>query len=313
MAVHCGKCGEELLGAVNRCWKCGTVYQPQSGGASLPPVRRDPVEAAPQSAAPPADAPPDDARPADSPPADTRPGDFAGTVDREEAGVSNGSSADSSAASTPSEKTTVNEDTLVLEDGVPGKAARASDAADLPPVRVAPSDGASASGPGAAASAEPSEPRQGSPFNSDSAATNSQAETPVRVGSPFATTEASPAAAVHYGRAPAPDYPRHVAAVGGAVSCVFLGVMALAVSLSFTNLPPVGLILSFLGIGMGVWGLYSTRRTLAVIGLALCVAALTTSGFYSVVRLYEMIHGVSPFATDFDDGDEEDDGGPIDF
>lgn len=24
MVVHCGNCGEELLGAVNRCWKCGT-------------------------------------------------------------------------------------------------------------------------------------------------------------------------------------------------------------------------------------------------------------------------------------------------
>jgi hypothetical protein len=25
LAVHCGNCGEELLGAVNRCWKCGTA------------------------------------------------------------------------------------------------------------------------------------------------------------------------------------------------------------------------------------------------------------------------------------------------
>ncbi len=26
MAVHCSKCGEELLGAVNRCWRCGQTY-----------------------------------------------------------------------------------------------------------------------------------------------------------------------------------------------------------------------------------------------------------------------------------------------
>jgi hypothetical protein len=26
VAVHCSKCGEELLGAVNRCWRCGQAY-----------------------------------------------------------------------------------------------------------------------------------------------------------------------------------------------------------------------------------------------------------------------------------------------
>ncbi len=45
-AVHCSKCGEELLGAVNRCWKCGQIF-------SLPPEMdgRPPVRAA-ASAAP---------------------------------------------------------------------------------------------------------------------------------------------------------------------------------------------------------------------------------------------------------------------
>ena len=40
MAVFCSKCGEELLGAVNRCWRCGHVFDavPEEGG--LPPVRR---------------------------------------------------------------------------------------------------------------------------------------------------------------------------------------------------------------------------------------------------------------------------------
>jgi hypothetical protein len=28
MPIHCTKCGEELLGAVNRCWKCGQTYVP---------------------------------------------------------------------------------------------------------------------------------------------------------------------------------------------------------------------------------------------------------------------------------------------
>lgn len=26
VAVYCSKCGEELLGAVNRCWRCGKAY-----------------------------------------------------------------------------------------------------------------------------------------------------------------------------------------------------------------------------------------------------------------------------------------------
>lgn len=41
MAVHCAKCGEELLGAVNRCWKCGQVFvrHPETDG--LPPVRME--------------------------------------------------------------------------------------------------------------------------------------------------------------------------------------------------------------------------------------------------------------------------------
>jgi hypothetical protein len=40
MSVRCSKCGEELLGAVNRCWKCGNslALRPEIDGR--PPVRR---------------------------------------------------------------------------------------------------------------------------------------------------------------------------------------------------------------------------------------------------------------------------------
>jgi len=40
MAVLCAACGEELLGAVNRCWRCGQAFKAHSGPSDLPPVRR---------------------------------------------------------------------------------------------------------------------------------------------------------------------------------------------------------------------------------------------------------------------------------
>ena len=39
MAVRCAKCGEELLGAVNRCWKCGTMFAARPEIDGRPPVR----------------------------------------------------------------------------------------------------------------------------------------------------------------------------------------------------------------------------------------------------------------------------------
>ena len=41
MAVHCAKCGEELMGAVNRCWKCGQVFARRPEMDGLPPVRME--------------------------------------------------------------------------------------------------------------------------------------------------------------------------------------------------------------------------------------------------------------------------------
>jgi hypothetical protein len=39
MSVRCAKCGEELLGAVNRCWKCGSTFARRPEADGLPPVR----------------------------------------------------------------------------------------------------------------------------------------------------------------------------------------------------------------------------------------------------------------------------------
>ena len=44
MAVTCAKCNEPLLGAVNRCWKCGAEFNTQLSSQQVPPIRRTPVE-----------------------------------------------------------------------------------------------------------------------------------------------------------------------------------------------------------------------------------------------------------------------------
>ncbi|MBW3597765.1 MAG: hypothetical protein KY475_10880 [Planctomycetes bacterium] len=41
--VHCAHCGEELLGSVNRCWKCGRAFVAEHNPDNLPPVRRRPI------------------------------------------------------------------------------------------------------------------------------------------------------------------------------------------------------------------------------------------------------------------------------
>ena len=43
MRVTCAECGEELLGAVNRCWRCGRVVTLDAKDGGLPPVRQAPL------------------------------------------------------------------------------------------------------------------------------------------------------------------------------------------------------------------------------------------------------------------------------
>jgi hypothetical protein len=52
MSVRCAKCGEELLGAVNRCWKCGTAFAARPEIDGRPPVMLEmpAAEAGPQPA-----------------------------------------------------------------------------------------------------------------------------------------------------------------------------------------------------------------------------------------------------------------------
>jgi hypothetical protein len=51
MPVRCATCSEELLGAVNRCWKCGAFVTLNLEAFQTPPIRRAPVVLKPKVAA----------------------------------------------------------------------------------------------------------------------------------------------------------------------------------------------------------------------------------------------------------------------
>ncbi|MDG2384021.1 MAG: hypothetical protein P8N76_20280 [Pirellulaceae bacterium] len=43
MSVRCSKCGEQLLGSVNRCWQCGQTFTGNAQTSEVPPIRRQTV------------------------------------------------------------------------------------------------------------------------------------------------------------------------------------------------------------------------------------------------------------------------------
>lgn len=44
MAVKCAQCGEDLIGNVNRCWRCGNAVVSTSDSGEAPPIRRGEVD-----------------------------------------------------------------------------------------------------------------------------------------------------------------------------------------------------------------------------------------------------------------------------
>ncbi len=49
MPVRCATCSEDFLGAVNRCWKCGSYVALNLDAFQTPPVRRSPVSLRPKA------------------------------------------------------------------------------------------------------------------------------------------------------------------------------------------------------------------------------------------------------------------------
>ena len=72
---------------------------------------------------------------------------------------------------------------------------------------------------------------------------------------------------------PLPVNFQNLAAVGGSVGALVLGIW----SIVGAALTPFSMINAILGILMGFWGLSSTKKTMATVGLALCIVGLALS------------------------------------
>ena len=245
MTVRCAGCGEEIMGAVNRCWRCGRTFVPQAGVEVVPPVRRSPIAHAlvvsNRDAA-------EQVRAERSAQAEDLP-----IVARLSGG--NGEDADPVSPETVSPET-VSPETVSPETGA-GREAETGNG-NLP---------------GAIGAASR---RRGSPFAEG-----------------VSSRTVKTARAQADGSAVRPVYPRNAAAVGGAIGSIVLGLMSL-MACFFTN---AAIVTGLLGLGMGVWGLYSTRRGLAATGVIVCLIALAISSFNGAVDWYTYVNGGSPFQT----------------
>ncbi|MDX1944057.1 MAG: hypothetical protein SFU86_01520 [Pirellulaceae bacterium] len=179
MSVRCAKCGEELLGAVNRCWKCGQQFIARPTIAGEPPA--------------------------------------------EEALA------------------------IALQ---PALEARVLDEAPE-----------AAANPVAAA-----------------------APTPIATGLPVMPPPKLPSLA-----RPVPAS-TNLAALGGTVATVVLGVFALALAWWRFEAAIVGLV----GLVMGVWGLYSSRRGWALVGMLLCCLAIVLGTITGVLQLNHYLNRNAP-------------------
>jgi len=120
-----------------------------------------------------------------------------------------------------------------------------------------------------------------------------------RVGSPFAESagptgdgpaDRAPPAKTHYVVRQA-SYPRHLASIGGSIAALVLGILSMIACFYTAG----AVVTAVIGLLMGIWGLYSTRRGPAIIGILLCCVAMAIGGFNGVVWVYESQYGYKPW------------------
>ncbi len=265
MAVTCSNCGEELLGSVNRCWRCGREMVSVAGAGGTPPVRRAPVS--PEAV--PADMTGETGGATDS----QRPADTAAQQHDAVAGEE-ASSAGTSAAVEPA------------SSGDPAK--RNKD------VRVG------------SPFAAPSDQEDGKEdLSTSGGAVEDEKPTMARLGQhkkaapiePSRTTASPgpsrPVSTIHSPYLVKPPYHERSIAIAGSIGSVLLGLMSFAAAFVTVG----AAVTAVIGVGMGIWGLYSSRRGFAILGLMLCCIALLLSGFQGAVDIYTQINGTSPFET----------------
>lgn len=203
MPVQCAKCGEELMGAVNRCWRCGQAFVARSTQDDRPPIRRSPV-------------------------------------------------ADGNAEVFAAELANTTHGPAIVQDAAsPVESHR-------PALKV----------------------RRGSPFADRGTATLEP------VGQESDRSER---------REPLEREARYHKSGGATASAALVipvGVLSFIAAFLF---PLAGILLAILGLGLGVWGLLSRRRGLAIAGLLLCCVSLATAIFNGGVALYTSLYGAAPW------------------
>ncbi len=83
-----------------------------------------------------------------------------------------------------------------------------------------------------------------------------------------------------------PSPMENLAATGGAVGAIVLGVLAFVGSF----ISSYAILNSFLGLAMGLWGLRSNHRRMASIGMLLCLI----SAFFCVVEISSWLQSIWP-------------------
>ncbi len=229
MSVRCAHCGEELLGAVNRCWKCGQQFIAQPTPDGLPPVRALATATIAVGAAAP-------------------------SVEPLEA--------------------------RVLEDGEDPRDA------SLTETTVLVISEASAAGlmPSAIVAGEPGTAPPDSIFPLP--------PNPLATPSPYVQAESQPASYAMTRRY-VPPRP-NLAALGGAYGALLLGIFALVLAPFRWE----AAIVAFVGLLMGIWGIYSPRRGWALIGMLLCALAMGWGTFTGMRSLWLYMNRNAPINVD---------------